>query len=54
MKKLGSGSFLTVAVVLANLAVVMLSNKRDDHNIEVMKKELKQEIMDEMSERRTR
>lgn len=52
MKKLNSGTFLTVAVALANIAVIVLSNKRDDHNMAIMKDELKLEIMDELSSKK--
>lgn len=47
--KIDSGKLLTVAIAAAGLVSMILSNKKDDVDRTTMKKELKEEILSEIS-----
>jgi hypothetical protein len=47
--KIDSGKMLTVAIAVAGLVSTILSSKKDDADRATMKKELKEEILSEIS-----
>lgn len=47
--KIDSGKVLTVAIAAAGLISTILSSKKDEADRETMKKELKEEILNEIS-----